>query len=343
MASIGVASVLAGATASGQVSTSNPPGPVTPRSSPGPAGRATLSGQVVDPDGKPATGVEIRVVDGYLPLGPKGVDRPAGQSIASAIQRSVRASGRTDSEGKFRMDVRGEPVAEERRVVLWAYRPGSLATTQELPRSALTSGKLLRVQLRPPAVAKYRVLGPDDQPVREARVIPTVLFRDSLDVPESLRDLVAEETDAEGIATISAFRPEEIAGFRVTASGFGTQQGSNRRSGRLDGTRTVTLLPVGSIKGRLITPDGKALADVRLLVATLPVTSPGPYVGSERVTTDRDGRFEVAVLPAGMLIMRVESPDTAESKHLQVNHLRINANEVLDLELKIEPGFLPAR
>jgi hypothetical protein len=61
------------------------------------------------------------------------------------------------------------------------------------------------------------------------------------------------------------------------------------------------------------------------------------------VTSDKEGRFEVANLPAGMLVIRTESSGPmGESKHVPVNYLRIEENTVLDLELKLETDFLPA-
>jgi len=44
-----------------------------------------------------------------------------------------------------------------------------------------------------------------------------------------------------------------------------------------------------------------------------------------------------------MLIMRVQLPGpSGESKHVAVNHLRIEENVILDMKLVLEPDFVQA-
>ena len=92
------------------------------RADPVPSG-PMLSGTVLDAVGQPAEGAEVLLIDGYRPLDPYG--EPMWMPGNRRYSATLRGQGRTDLEGRFQFEVRGEPIDAEDRVALWAYRPGA--------------------------------------------------------------------------------------------------------------------------------------------------------------------------------------------------------------------------
>ena len=70
-----------------------------------PAGSATLSGRVVDAQGRPAAGIEV---------------------LLSGIRRATLVRAKSDRDGRFRIEVPAEKDPERAffPVALWAYAPG---------------------------------------------------------------------------------------------------------------------------------------------------------------------------------------------------------------------------
>ena len=194
---------------------------VNGQKAPGPQVPA-MTGVVVGPDGKPATGADVLLVDGYLPLDADGHPMvPPGKKRHHGRGAFVRGRGKADAEGRFQIEVRGEAIEESDRVVLWAHKPGSLASSTEVKRLSLTNGTPARIRLEPPSETTFRVFGPDGNPVAGARVVPTVLSRDALSPPEELGGALVPATNAEGEAVTTALRPGEVRVVRVSAFGLG--------------------------------------------------------------------------------------------------------------------------
>jgi hypothetical protein len=298
-----------------------------------------MAGIVVDPDGKPAPGAEVLLVDGYIPLDAEG--RPAwppGKVRTHSQWPLTRGRGTADAQGRFRMEVRGKPLDERDRLVLWTYKPGALATSMAVERASLPDGTPARIRLEPASETVFRVFGPDGDPVVGARVVPTILSRESLALPEELRDRLCPATNAEGEAVTTALRPDEVQCVRVFAPGLGMQQWSARSFGTRDGAKVLNLLPVGPLKGRVV-DGGKAVDGVRLLVATIPETVPGPYVGVAEVTSDARGRFELPELPEGKLIVRIKTTDRPEDDvRVELEGLQIRGGQETELEVEWDRG-----
>ena len=73
--------------------------------------RPVVSGQVVGPDGKPLEGAEVVVVASRFRWRTQGSDKPAAELLGR---------GRCDEQGRFRIELSGEPESDEGRVVLVA-------------------------------------------------------------------------------------------------------------------------------------------------------------------------------------------------------------------------------
>ncbi len=266
----------------------------------------TLVGTVVGGDGKPVADVRLFLADGYIPIDEQGRPKPpVGQKRHHASGTVTRGEATSDASGGFRLKVVGEPIDVQDRVVLWAYRPGSLATSLTIDRNALREDRPVRVTLQPGSETIFRVFGPDGEPVAGARVVPTVLYREWLSLPKPLGELVMPLTNAEGEAATAALRPEDVRGVRIWAPGLGMQQWTSPTFGEGEGTKVVHLLPVARLEGEVVDPDGKPLPLVLLRVITIPESFRGPYVGVVEIASDAQGRFVVPELPVGLLFVRI--------------------------------------
>lgn len=194
---------------------------------------------------------------------------------------------------------------------------------------------------KPPALsARGQVVDPAGRPVAGARVVlrewPSIRKSSDAYVDE-VRDILAEtKSDAEGRFEFADVESRPFAkGFRdytpwdVVALADGFAPGwIHLKKARDDQDLTVKLQAAKTVAGRLVDPDGKPVADCKVQVAT--VEAPGRYWHSDsgdplridlwsceltpRTTTDEDGRFEFAGIPAEKrLVLLAEHPDFART------------------------------
>jgi len=106
-----------------------------------PAGSATLSGQVVDAQGRPAAGIEVLL----SVLG------------RATWERSVLARAKSDRDGRFRIDVPAEKDPERAffPVALWAYAPGAGPVGQMFRPSALPAAGSMQLKLGGPRTSRF--------------------------------------------------------------------------------------------------------------------------------------------------------------------------------------------
>ena len=249
----------------------------------------SVSGVVVDSDGRPAGGAEV------LASGATWDGEPP----------ALMGRTKSDGEGRFVLTFTEEPSACE-RATLWAFRPGAVVASIPIDRDSL-QGRAVRLKLGSPGRATFVVAGPDGQPVSGARVVPRTVAREVLELPEALAELASTTTDREGRAIVSAFHPEELLSVRVEAAGFGIQPREFRAADGLAdvGAKAITLLPSGRVSGRVVAEDPKAVAGRAVRVVS---SSGGRRSGDSGIawaTTDADGRFEIPEIAAGTVTVRV--------------------------------------
>ncbi len=285
-----------------------------------PSAAATVSGRVLDAEGRPAVGVEVLL---------SGLE-------AGSPGRPVLSRAKSDNYGRFKIDVPDEkdPSRANSPLALWAYRAKSGLAGQAFTRRALPATGSVRLKLSGPVQTALRVVGPDAKPVAGARVAPVSVHvpggmrpRSTYPLPDSLTRLLTTETDAGGKGQIDGCRPEDIDAVWVEAAGFG-RQGTELAAGA-GATRSITLEPAGRLTGRVQTDDPSDARGLAISAITFPgVESRGsPHtVGEGRTTPDAGGRFEIAALAAGKLALNVVP---AEGSKLRPK---------LPADLVIEPG-----
>jgi RNA polymerase sigma factor (sigma-70 family) len=182
------------------------------------------------------------------------------------------------------------------------------------------------------------------------RVTPVgvVITRLNAPLPKDLSGRFAGRSDANGRVTLPGLAQTDLGCLRVTAEGFGEQSltllpslptGENPSF-----PDAVRLLPVGRVSGRLdASPE---LANKRLIRVTSRedqrpvVRGPVYHVASAEVVTDKEGRFEVPALAAGLLEFRVVLPPDAGvlAREPAAGTLAVRAGERTDVRIPLRPG-----
>jgi len=287
-----------------------------------------LTGLVVDAEGRPLPGVAVH-----------GSLRESGEWGRVVVET------RTDDQGRFRLAM----PADATRLLpeygaIWAYLPGRLVASRVVRRGTVHGDVPIRLVLGPPSTTKVEVRDPDGKPVAGATVMPRVLNRDSLVVPDGLAERIAAgtPTDALGRATISALLPEEVGTVFVTAKGFGIQQfGLGHGQDADPGEKVLNLMPVGRVEGRIV-GEPRAIRGVALTVVSWNNRSnppPPPALALSYLTTDDEGRFAVPEAPEGTLTI---SGDAGEGRwyFASPEGLKVEAGRTTRVELRPKPGVL---
>ena len=139
-------------------------------------------------------------------------------------------------------------------------RIGRIAGRDDGGLSGIPSlGIALATRDGPPARAIFEVRGPDGKPIVGARVEPHFLNSHFGIVPDGLDSIIGAKTltDLHGRAVMTAFFPDEIASIRILAEGYGQQDFSFRNQEPSTDVKTISLRPVGRLKGRLVGGPGR--------------------------------------------------------------------------------------
>jgi hypothetical protein len=293
-----------------------------------PANSATLSGGVVDAEGRPAAGVEVWLSE----LGRAARGRP------------VLSRAKSDDEGRFRIDVPAEKDSGRPRLflALWAYSPKAGLAGQAFAPSALPAAGSVQLKLGGPLRTAVRVLGPDGKPVAGARVAPVsvrvaggVRPRSTFPPPDSLADLLAATTDADGKGQIQGCRSEDVEGVWVEAVGFGRQASELRAEA--GGVSAIRLKPAGRLTGRVLADDPSAARGLEVIAMTRSGTSAGPQMAGEgRATTDAEGRFEIPALAAGALALNAIPAEGSTLRPKLPRDLTIEPGKTTEVAIPLE-------
>ncbi len=295
-----------------------------------PKPKSGISGVALDADGKPAKDVRI-----FYSI------REAG----SGHWGRVLAEMTTDDAGHFVFlgPLDGDKKGSSKfggQGVIWAYRPGSLVASVVVSEPTFPAGSEARLRIEPAARTIIDIRSPEGQPIVGAHIKPRLLYRDYISAPDGLAELIEAETitDATGRAVMTAFDPEEVGTVFVTAKEYGSQQFSLGRLGDPIGPKTITLLPVGRVKGKLVGPLD-AVKGRQLTVGTNSTLHPSPYPGLFYVDVDAEGRFEVPEIAVGNL--RINLDDDINSPwdgRLEVTEkMTIEAAKTTQVKITLKP------
>lgn len=217
---------------------------------------AAVTGHVIDDDGKPLAGVRVRVV--ALSTAEANYTR----HLSSTPEPVALATTTTDERGAFRIDSKGQPV-----VTLIVDTPGRAVRATDVVDGADAGTFLLRTA----PMQRGRVTA-GGKPVPNATVI--------------LNYTVTTRTDAEGYYYV----PDPTGwgySLLVIHPDFAISEITRRRDAPLP--LDVALEKGTAIRGKVVDPDGRPVANVAVDGGSWPFTKSG-----------EDGTFTIPHLPANV-------------------------------------------
>lgn len=247
----------------------------------------TISGRCIDEAGNPVPNARL-----WLPLRPEFLDYAATLEAVA------------DGAGKFMFTIPSklrEPSPRLQFSRIYAYEPtyavGIASAYKQLNLSDLSA---VEVTLPAAAATTYRVFDPAGDPVANARVEPWHLPAGDI-YPESLRELLQNESDDRGQVTLQSIREGDIRSVRVQHADWGEQEFSELNNRRVGGNDELRLSLVGGIRGRVVSEGDGPVAGIPVYAITRQEFSraEGDAEGYATTFTDAEGRFEMPVIAAG--------------------------------------------
>jgi hypothetical protein len=269
-----------------------------------------LVGVVVGEDGEPRAGVEVLLSSGSLPASTQPV---LGMALWTerarppfADERPVLGRTRTDAAGRFRLNLPDEVVRSQEplAVALWAYQEGGRAAFERLPWAIPAPAEPVRLVLRAPAPAAFRIVGPDGMPDFGARLGAAAVGR--VVVPAELTALLGATAGDDGVAVVHAFAADQISAVWIDSPRFGRQKVQVSPAAGAE-PRLVKLEPSGHIVGRVVTDENVPVVGLKLQARTMLAGSDasGACAWAEAIT-DRDGGFTIPAIAAGRLLLTLD-------------------------------------
>jgi hypothetical protein len=255
---------------------------------------AAVEGRVVDPQGRPIDGAEVRIAKGGR-----------GMMIPFSRGDSSPPDAFTAADGSFRLADRSPGESLDLTVSHPSYGPGSA------PGVAVPTQEPVRIVLQPNSRVSGRALGADGKGIGGARLILSEMTPRSFGSltrlsSGSFKEAVADED--------GAFSYPEVAPgpIEITASAPRHQsaelKGLEVKAGQELTGISLVLPPAAVVEGRVLGPDGRPVpgAEVGVLEAG---TSPfGGSLGSFEVArTDGDGRYALDGVALGPRTLKAEA------------------------------------
>jgi beta-lactamase regulating signal transducer with metallopeptidase domain len=305
------------------------------------AAACEVKGKVIDENGKTLSGADV-----WLPV------RPSGTGIPQTLH------AKSDNQGQFVLEISADLLAKvkpwERELTVWAYARGRQlgAARAVLPNGASD----VVLQLGPATNISFVVFKPEGQPCAGA-LVEIVYVRTPVGfehLPDELMARVAASTDAEGRVKLPAASPDTLSEVRITAKDYGIQiqqiQLVENRQPRAIVGYTIRLRPVGKIEGRVISNRPEAARDVRLIFSAAPGSFAGdtdvyrsanspqePTEGFAEVKSDKDGRFVVPALAAGLLQVNVLVNESQPLRPKLPGIIDLSPGKTASLEIPLVP------
>jgi protocatechuate 3,4-dioxygenase beta subunit len=258
----------------------------------------TVSGKVVDADGQPVVGAEVFLSDGPL-LNRRAVAIRQGNVPAPP---NIVGQAISDHTGTFTIGLPDEvPENDWARtwLVLWVRYPGSALTTYLIGRDWPAHAATVEVRLARVPELSLVVVGADDKPLPNALVLPERV--NDVRPPRELAEQLAATTDEAGRTVLRGLDLASLDLVRIETQVAGVQWAA-LPAANADGSRRITLAPVGTLRGRVTADDPSAVSAVKIRLATwLAAGDDLAGGGLAEVVTDAEGRFEVPAIAAGAL------------------------------------------
>jgi beta-lactamase regulating signal transducer with metallopeptidase domain len=268
--------------------------------------RPVVSGQVVGPNGKPQEGAEVVVVASWEHVN-------SSDKVPAA---ELLGHGRCDEQGRFRIELAGEPNSDEGRVVLFATALNRGLMGREL--TDLNATVEPPIQLRSEQPVEVRLVDLQGSPIAGAEVRQA---SDNLSPAKGGTGLASElpsrdflppfyqkwTTDRDGRFTVRGYGPGDPVDLLVRAPGFGKQRLVIKMGG---GTSTLALGRAHFVEGRVtLGKSGPPAVGARIVSETMSEKGGiGTLLGDDEATTGRDGRYRIEAVPGASFRLKVFPP-----------------------------------
>jgi beta-lactamase regulating signal transducer with metallopeptidase domain/thiol-disulfide isomerase/thioredoxin/protocatechuate 3,4-dioxygenase beta subunit len=291
-----------------------------------------LHGVIVDDSSQPVHGAELWLTrEDWM----RWMLDPA-PTVLSKSKSNER--GQFDIEIPAQMDIDGPRAT----VALWAYAPGSSLAVQSITGETLPDAGGLALTLRKAIPQRLRVVDVSENPVADAVVqIVNVARIGWLRPPAELGDRLSVRSGPEGWAEVSAVNLKEVPRLRVTAPNLGVQSVQGADTQTLGPWDRVVLQPVGRIGGNLTCADPARVQGLTFRIHTSYRSSPNGAAGGFwtsgefEVTTDKDGRFDIAQAPIGTGNITVEYSAKHPFRTKLPKELLVEAGRTSELNLEL--------
>lgn len=196
----------------------------------------------------------------------------------------------------------------------------------------------LVIVLNPATSVSFDILGPDGRPLSGATVQPQhVKTRMGYEyVPGNMLPKVSAVTGDDGRAELSAVPSDKLYSIRVETEAFGVQTVTVQ--GRSGSQNKIRLRAAGSIRGRIVAEDPKAVSGVYLALTT---SDPGDQYGQRSpqgmaiVFSNDDGTFEVPTIATGSLSTYATVDEAVKLRPRLPKNVTVSANRTTELQIPL--------
>lgn len=266
-----------------------------------------ISGLVVGADGKPIVGADVVALN----------SRPAPRGLWDfPYQARLLGKGKTDAEGRYRIEGVDDSVMPEDQLLLIATAPGLGFLARNLPD--LDGSVEDPIQLLAEQKLEVRLVDLEGSPLSGAEVRLIYAYPGSGGVGltrESLTNEILPElaqswtTDPEGRFTLRGIGPGCSASLEVRAEGFGSQRLPIEIKANVD-SATLAMRRAHVVKGRVtLGKGGPPAVGARVKARSMSEKQGiGQYMGDANALTDQDGRYRVEASAGGSVRIEVSPP-----------------------------------
>jgi protocatechuate 3,4-dioxygenase beta subunit len=270
-----------------------------------------VEGYVVDPQGRPVAGAEVKA------------NEVSGGRVMRFLRREDDQPGSiTGQDGFFRIEDRRAGETLDLDASRAGYAPASAPGVRVPPEQPV------RLVLQPASAVEGRVRNTDGEPVAGASlvVLPSDWMR-----PGGFRARIPQvSSDESGFFRLEEV-PPGVLGLRASATGYQAAELANLevRAGQdLRGVEVV-LAPGATIEGRVLSPSGRPVVGAEVMVVE-PDTS-RPFAMPLLASTDGDGRYRLEGISPGARTLQADH----EGYRRAVRDLEVRLGEnTLDLTLE---------